>query len=53
MKVGDTVQVISPISPHYQEMGQVCNMTELGIEVKGDVTKVCAFIKSWRPLYNP
>ncbi|KAF8346158.1 hypothetical protein F5887DRAFT_1184931 [Amanita rubescens] len=32
---------LSPISPHYQEMGQVCNVTELGIEVKGDVTKFC------------
>ena len=42
MKLGDTVQVISRISPHYRETGQVCNVTELRIEVKGEVTKVCA-----------
>ncbi|KAF8668543.1 hypothetical protein AX14_006145 [Amanita brunnescens Koide BX004] len=35
LQVGDTVDVISPLSVHYQERGIVCNVTDMAIEVIG------------------
>ena len=33
-QVGDTVRVITPTSLEYQKGGEVCNVTDLGVEVR-------------------
>ena len=33
IQVGDTVQVISPLSLEYQKKGKVCSMADSGVEV--------------------
>ena len=45
--VGDTVQVISPLSPEYRKEGQVCNVADSSIEVieyRSNMT-VCLYFK--------
>lgn len=47
IQVGELVQVITPISPHYQEWGKVQVVSDLGVEVLGQKpnTKVDASVK--------
>ncbi|KAF8339365.1 hypothetical protein F5887DRAFT_1077402 [Amanita rubescens] len=47
IQIGETVQVIAPISPYYQQNGRVCNVSDSRVDVVGHLPNTQFSVPYW------